>query len=157
MAKQPGKRRVDKRDPEERARRKLAKAQLDLQVAEEKHMQARARGKQEIEKARLRAQRWQAKASQRVEARAGVLTKAEDRLLSFTAPKVEKPSTNSGSRKGSEASVAEVSSPEAAAQVLEQAENKRDADENSGLIVQEGVLNASEVAQGDKGQKEPQS
>jgi hypothetical protein len=157
MAKQPGKKRVGKRDPEERARRKLAKAQLDLQVAEEKHMQARARGKQEIEKARLRAQRWQAKASQRVEARAGVLTKAEDRLLSFTAPKVEQPARKSGSRKGPAASAGEVSSPEAAAHVLEQAESKRDADESSGIIVQEGVLNASEEGPAETGQKESQS
>jgi hypothetical protein len=156
MAKQSGKKRVDKKDPEERARRKLAKAQLALQVAEEKHMQSRARGKQEVEKARLRAQRWHAKASQRVEALAALLTKAEDRLLSFTAPKVERPASNSGSKRGTEGSVAEVSSPEAAAQVLEQAEARKDADESS-VIVPEGSVSPSEDRPANSDQTESRS
>jgi hypothetical protein len=69
------------------ARRKLARAQLKLHVAEEEQLQVRAKGKQEVEGARLRAARWQAKAAERVEKRAASVTRSEARLQSMLAPK----------------------------------------------------------------------
>src|SRR5690242_20722293 len=68
------------KDPVEKARRKLDKSQRAFHSAEEKHAQARARGRQEIEKARLRAARWQAKASELLERRAAAVARAEERL-----------------------------------------------------------------------------
>lgn len=70
-----------KKDGERKAKRKLAKAQLDLHIAQEKLVQARARGKQEIERARLRAARWSAKAAQEVERAAETVSRAETRVL----------------------------------------------------------------------------
>src|SRR5437588_6751157 len=69
------------KDPLEKARRKLAQAQLKLHVAEDKHMQARARGKQEVEQARLRASEWLTAAAERVERRREQVSRAEERLL----------------------------------------------------------------------------
>lgn len=75
----------DKNDPEVRAQRKLAKAQLKLHVAEEKHAQIREKGRQEVEKARLRAARWLAKSAKRVEERTAAVIRAEQRLESTAA------------------------------------------------------------------------
>ncbi len=74
-----------KKDPIERARRKLTKAQMELSVAEEEHAQARVRGKQEIEQARLRAAKWLTKTGKRVDRRAATVTKTEDRLAALLA------------------------------------------------------------------------
>lgn len=68
------------KDPEEKARRQLAKVQLKLQVAVEKQSQVRAKGHQEIEKARLRAAQWEAKAIQRVQRRVEAVARAEQQL-----------------------------------------------------------------------------
>lgn len=67
-------------DPVEKARRKFARAQLRLHVAEDEQGQVRARGKQEVEAARLRAAEWQAKAAERVEKRTAALLRAEAKL-----------------------------------------------------------------------------
>jgi hypothetical protein len=71
----------EKKDAERKAKRKLAKAQLELHIAQEKLVQARARGKQEVEQARLRAARWSTKAAQEVERSAESVARAEARLL----------------------------------------------------------------------------
>ena len=75
-----------KKDATEKARRKLTKAQMELSVAEEEHAQARVRGKQEIEKARLRAAKWLTKTGKRVDRRAAGVAKAEDRLAGLLRP-----------------------------------------------------------------------
>jgi hypothetical protein len=75
----------DGKDPIERARRKLARAQLKFNAAQERHAEARIRGKQEIERARLRAAKWQSKAAERVERRAERVARAEAQLLALTA------------------------------------------------------------------------
>jgi hypothetical protein len=72
------------KDPIELARKKLADAQLALSVAENKHAQAREQGKQEVEKARLRAARWLAKTSAKVEKRSAGVIRAEARLIALT-------------------------------------------------------------------------
>jgi hypothetical protein len=74
-----------KKDPSEKARRKLAKAQLELSVAQEEHAQARVRGKQEVEQARLRAAKWLTKTGKRVDRRAAAVVKAEERLAQLLA------------------------------------------------------------------------
>ncbi len=76
---------ASKKDPSERARRKLTKAQMELSVAEEEHAQARVRGKQEVEQARLRAAKWMTKTGKRVDRRAAAVAKAEDRLAAALA------------------------------------------------------------------------
>lgn len=68
---------TDKRDAEDRARRKLAKAQLQMQIAQEKRRQAMTRGEHEIEQARLRAAKWLDKATRQVEHSAAAVAKAE--------------------------------------------------------------------------------
>ncbi|MGI8824976.1 MAG: hypothetical protein ACR2JC_04890 [Chloroflexota bacterium] len=75
---------ADKKDPEEKARRKLADAQLKLHVAEDRHMQAREEGKQEIEQARMRAARRLTKAGEEVEKRREQVSRAEGRLIVLT-------------------------------------------------------------------------
>ncbi|HEX6506543.1 MAG TPA: hypothetical protein VF221_02830 [Chloroflexota bacterium] len=81
----------DKGDPVQKARRKLAKAQMELSVAEEEHAQARVRGKQEIEQARLRAAKWLTKTGKRVDRRASAVAKAEERLSSMLAAEIAAP------------------------------------------------------------------
>jgi hypothetical protein len=78
-----------KKDPIEKARRKLTKAQMELSVAEEEYAQARVRGKQEIEQARLRAAKWLTKTGKRVDRRAAAVAKAEDRLAALINGEVE--------------------------------------------------------------------
>jgi hypothetical protein len=75
----------DSKDPIEKARRKLARAQLRFNAAQERHAEARIHGKQEIERARLRAAKWQAKAAERVERRAERVARSEAKLLSLTS------------------------------------------------------------------------
>ncbi|GAC1463814.1 MAG: hypothetical protein PVSMB7_06020 [Chloroflexota bacterium] len=74
---------VAKKDPEEKARRKLAQAEMKLHVAQDRHVQARAKGKQEVEQARLRAAKWLAKTAEEVERRSEQVARAESRLLSI--------------------------------------------------------------------------
>jgi hypothetical protein len=64
-------------DPVEEARQRVAKAQLDLFVAQEKRANAIARGEQEIQAVQERAVRRERKATERVERRAGALSRAE--------------------------------------------------------------------------------
>jgi hypothetical protein len=132
MAKQSG-----KQDPEDEARRKLAKAQLKLHVAEEEHAQTRERGKQEVEKARLRAGKRLAKAAQRVERRAQAVARAEARLLSL-----------SGAERDGETNGLTVSSPQTVAGVLEQVEVQRAASDHyeGSIVLPEGVKATAEAA-----------
>jgi hypothetical protein len=64
-------------DPIDEARQRVAKAQLDLFVAQEKRADAIARGEQEIKTAQEKAIRRERKATERVERRAGALSRAE--------------------------------------------------------------------------------
>jgi hypothetical protein len=97
---------VAKRDggknPVEKARRKLGRAQLAFNAAQERHAEARVRGKQEVERARLRAAKWQAKAAERVELRAEKVARAEARLLSLSSQAELAESTTSGSLSSSD-------------------------------------------------------
>src|SRR5438105_2659315 len=74
--------RARKEDPQERARRKLARAQLRLEMARDKHAQEGVRAEQEIERARLRAARWVARSATRVERRTQAVAQAEADLAS---------------------------------------------------------------------------
>jgi hypothetical protein len=71
-------------DPVEEARRRVAKAQLDLFVAQEKRANAIARGEQEIQDVQEKAVRRERKATERVERRAGALTRAEAWLFTVS-------------------------------------------------------------------------
>jgi hypothetical protein len=92
-----------KKDPIERARRKLTKAQMELSVAEEEHAQARVRGKQEIEQARLRAAKWLTRTGKRVDRRAATVAKAEDRLTALIVGEEESVAGSTESQPGGEA------------------------------------------------------
>jgi len=83
--------REKKKGGERKAKRKLAKAQLEMHIAQEKLVQARARGKQEVEQARLRAARWTTKAAQQVERSAEAVARAEARLVARQRSSREEP------------------------------------------------------------------
>lgn len=85
MAKQRG-----NKGPEEKARRKLARAQLALEVAQEQHAQAKTWAEQVMEKARVRADTRLSKANQRVARRAEAVSRAEARLLSLQTERHQK-------------------------------------------------------------------
>ena len=124
MSKQSG-----KKDREDRARHRLVKAQIDLHTAQEKRAQAISRAEAELDRARRRGNRWVTKATERVERRSGAIARAEANLLAITTPRhlapVIPPSSDSAPApnltpsKGIELT---VSSPAAAADVLEQRE-----------------------------------
>ena len=109
-----------KKDPVERARRKLAKAKLKWDVADEKLAQARVEGKQEVEKARLREAQLLAKATERLQRRAIQLADAEKELISVT---------------GGKGLELEPSSPVAAAHELEQLQAESTAEIHTNSIV----------------------
>lgn len=67
-----------------KAKKKLAKTRLKLEVAEERYAQVRERGNQGIERARLQAAEWQAEAGERVQRRAGAVERAEIRVREST-------------------------------------------------------------------------
>jgi hypothetical protein len=120
----------DSKDPIERARRKLARAQLRFNAAQERHAEARVRGKQEIERARLQAAKWQAKAAERVERRAERVARAEAQLLSLTAHVDVMEFVASESASSSDGITADL---EALAEALE--------NERTPIIIPEGVEN----------------
>src|SRR5438309_4734564 len=116
-----------KKDREDKARRRLVKAQLDLHTAQEKRAHAIARAEHELERAKQRGNKWVAKATERVERRAGAMARAEANLLSTTAPKhpVSPPASQLEATRPQDSGSAgtpelTVSSPIAAAQVVEQ-------------------------------------
>jgi len=76
-------RRKTREDIEERARRKLAKAQAEFQVAQERRTLSRTKGEHMVERARERAARQLTKATKRVERRAGIVARAEARLMAL--------------------------------------------------------------------------
>jgi tRNA U34 5-carboxymethylaminomethyl modifying enzyme MnmG/GidA len=117
----------DKKDREDKARRRLVKAQLELHSAQEKRAQAISRAEHELERARQRGTKWVAKATERVERRAGAMARAEAHLLTMTSPKhpartpaTEPKAAPAVDRPPAEEPVLTVSSPSAAADVLEQ-------------------------------------
>jgi hypothetical protein len=104
----------DPKDPVDKARRKLTKAQMELSVAEEEYAQARVRGRQEIEQARLRAAKWLTKTGKRVDRRAATVAKAEDRVAILTT----------GEDASSPESVAEATAGESAKPALRSREQR---------------------------------
>lgn len=115
-------------NPEEQARRDVTKSRLKLEAAQEKFAQERVRGQQEVERARLRAAKWLAKASQRVERRAEDLAEAEARALSLG---VSDETT--------------VSSPEATVERLDELEqaHAEQATTDNGLVAAQSIENVS--------------
>lgn len=120
----------DKNDPVEKARSKLAKAQLKLHAAEAKHAQAMERGKQEVERARLRASEWEAKARERVERRANVLARLEARLISAEGHETDHRRNGIAPQR--------VDSPEKAAEVVERRKAKSRGDGHGDSLVVPG-------------------
>jgi len=96
LAKQTVRKGSTKKDELERARRKLSKLELKLEVASEEQLQADVRGKQDIEQARLRAAQWQTKAAEKLERRRQQVARAEVRLAELTG----EPSRDSEGRTG---------------------------------------------------------
>jgi len=97
LAKQTVRKGSTKKDELERARRKLAKLELKLEVASEEQLQADVRGKQDIEQARLRAAQWQTKAAEKLERRRQQVARAEAHLAELTG----EPSRDAGGHAGS--------------------------------------------------------
>lgn len=128
-----------KKDAQQKAKRQLARAKLKLQIAEEKHIQARARGKQEVEEARLRAARWVAKAAQAVEQRADAMARAEVRWQEVRGGKGQT-ETPAPSSTGPVPADGGGVSPEAAAETLERVESEQTAVETpGGIVLPDGV------------------
>lgn len=96
MAKQTVRKGSTKKDELERARRKLAKLELKLEVASEEQLQADVRGKQDIEQARLRAAQWQTKAAEKLERRRQQVARAEAHLAELMG----EPSRDAGEHVG---------------------------------------------------------
>jgi hypothetical protein len=134
--------RSGKRDREDKARRRLVKAQLELHVAQEKRAQAITRSEHEVERARQRGNKWVAKATERVERRAGEMAQAEARLLATTAPKLParvplSPGESAGSHRVpvGETPQLTVAGPTAAADLLERQEAEAAAQRDGSAIV----------------------
>lgn len=124
-----------KKDREDKARRRLVKAQLDLHTAQEKRAHAITRAEHELERAKQRGAKWVANATERVERRAGAMAQAEAHLLTITRPKhpepapaVAAPPDMASSQPGPALT---VSSPSAAADVLERRESEVEAQRES--------------------------
>ena len=116
-----------KKDTEEKDRRRIVKAQALLQRAQEKRAEAVARGKEEIEGARARAEARIAKATRRVENASTALAEAEARLASH------RPVAALYVR-------AEPPTPEAVAEALEEEEDRLEAEHaEPAVIVPEGM------------------
>jgi len=96
VAKQTVRKGSTKKDELERARRKLAKLELKLEVASEEQLQADVRGKQDIEQARLRAAQWQTKAAEKLERRRQQMARAEAHLAELMG----EPSRDAGEHVG---------------------------------------------------------
>jgi tRNA U34 5-carboxymethylaminomethyl modifying enzyme MnmG/GidA len=132
----------DKKDREDKARRRLVKAQLELHTAQEKRAQAISRAEHELERARQRGTKWVARATERVERRAGAMAQAEAHLLTMTSPKhpARTPAAQPRAVPTLDSALTEepaltVSSPTAAADVLEQQTLEVAAQRESGPIV----------------------
>ena len=135
-------------DPIDKARRRLAKAQLKLHVAQEEHAQAREQGKQEIEQARLRAARWLAKSSEQVEKRAQKVADFEARLLALTDSKVSQSQDDAP-----DGLALMPPSPEAVADVIERLEENGASDDGNGGILLPETL---DVVKRESGRGEPE-
>jgi hypothetical protein len=120
----------EKDDAVERARGKLAKAQVKLHAAEAKYAQAMERGKQEVERARLRAAEWEANARERVQRRANAVARLEARLISTEAQETEQRRNGIAPQP--------VDSPEKAAEVLERQKAKARGDGHGESLVVPG-------------------
>jgi hypothetical protein len=135
MPKQSG-----KKDRVEKAQRRLAKAQIELHAAQEKRAQAITRGEHEIEEARQRAAAWVARATERVEKRAGAVARAEARLAAVTSPRRPDPLPLIMPGTRTEVPRAEIIDPATAATLVERREEEAGRrEEPSSLIVPESV------------------
>jgi len=108
LAKQTVRKGSTKKDELERARRKLAKLELKLEVASEEQLQADVRGKQDIEQARLRAAQWQTKAAEKLERRRQQVARAEARLAELTG-EPSRDASGQGGRVGADDGSSEAS------------------------------------------------
>jgi tRNA U34 5-carboxymethylaminomethyl modifying enzyme MnmG/GidA len=153
----------DKKDREDKARRRLVKAQLELHTAQEKRAQAISRAEHELERARQRGTKWVAKATERVERRAGAMAQAEAHLLTMTSPKhpartpaAEPKAVPAAGSTPAEESVLTVSSPAAAADVLERQTLEVAAErESSPIVVPDSVdIEAPNAPNGSDGSEE---
>jgi tRNA U34 5-carboxymethylaminomethyl modifying enzyme MnmG/GidA len=133
---------IGKKVREDKARRRLVKAQLELHTAQEKRARAITQAEHEIERTKQRSNKWVAKATERVERRAGAMARAEARLLATTAPRhpARPPAAQpEAARPTDNASAAStkltVSSPAAAANLLERKEAEVAAQRDSSPIV----------------------
>lgn len=142
MAKKGG-----KSNQREEARRVLAKAQLRLEVAQEKHAQERVRGQQEVEAARLRAAKWLAKAAQRVDRRAQEVARAESQLTELETP-TGPGKRSSKSRKRTQRSSEKIpASPESTADLLEDMQTESAANDDTGTVVAAQTLTKASSAE----------
>ena len=119
-----------KKDREDKARRRLLKAQIDLHTSQEKRARAITRAEQELERAKQRGSKWVANATERVERRAGAMAQAEAHLLSITAPKRPEPTRAASTPDTASAQPSPtltVSSASIAADVLERRESEVEA------------------------------
>jgi tRNA U34 5-carboxymethylaminomethyl modifying enzyme MnmG/GidA len=136
-----------KKDREDKARRRLVKAQLELHSAQEQRAEAIAKADHEVERAKQRGSKWVAKATERVERSAGAMAQAEANLLATTAPKhpPRQPASRPEAAQPTSNAFAEgaeltVSSPGAAAEVLQRYEVDLAVErESSSIVVSETV------------------
>ncbi len=126
MGKNTAKKKAAKKNAEQTARRELARAQLKFHVAQEKQVQARARGKGEVERARLKAARWLAKAAQGVERCSEEVASAEARLRELVRDGSHRTSTHD--RGDSITSLSTRPSPNGDVRLLDAFENDREED-----------------------------
>jgi spore germination cell wall hydrolase CwlJ-like protein len=123
---------TNKNKRETRAQQKLVEARRKFDLAQGEFAVVRDHGNELLEKTKARTERALAKASARLEKRSRALARAEDRALSVTSPKAREQAIGNVASNG----VASPSSPEAAADVVQQVQVEHDmAHGHSGLIV----------------------
>jgi hypothetical protein len=124
-----------KKDREDKARRRLVKAQLGLHAAQEERAHAIAKAEHELERAKQRGNKWVTAATERVERRAGAMARAEAHLLAITAPKhPTSPAATVNAASSDQSVTLTVSSPDAAADVIERREAEVAAQRDAGPL-----------------------
>ncbi|HEX6509770.1 MAG TPA: hypothetical protein VF221_19250 [Chloroflexota bacterium] len=126
--------RATRNKQDEKMQRKLQKARQRFEAAQNDYLLVRERGKQQVEKAQLQAERTLTKANERLERRAQVLARAEERALATGST-----TTQVAVVEGNSDGTATPASPDTAANVVEQLQAEHDASEaKSPLVVPEG-------------------
>jgi hypothetical protein len=117
----------------EKAEQRLAEAQLELHVAQEKRAQAITRGEHEIERVRQRAAARETKATTRVEKRAAAVARAESAIATLTKKKVTPRQTHA---EAPAVAIGAPETPQAAADILER---EAPQPQNGPIVVPESV------------------